>query len=228
MRRSRCHIIVAMAALAMLATFSFAWSQVPGQVALAPVPGNRVAAADENKAEPQKKAEPEKKADKKDLDRTPDVIFVPTPQEAVDKMLELAKVTKDDVVYDLGCGNGIIVVTAAKKYGCKCVGFDIDPQRIKDSNENVKKNKVEDLVEIKRDDIFTLDLSKANVITLYLQPELNVKLMPQLEKMKPGSRIVSHEHDMNGARPDRVIKVRAGGRERMVYLWTIPLKKEKK
>src|SRR5512145_1661816 len=91
------------------------------------------------------------------------VPYVPTPQEVVDKMLELAEVKKDDVVYDLGCGNGIIVVTAAKKYGCKSFGFDIDPQRIKESNENVKKNGVENLVTIKEQDIFELDLTPASV-----------------------------------------------------------------
>ncbi|HXG10474.1 MAG TPA: TIGR03000 domain-containing protein [Gemmataceae bacterium] len=160
--------------------------------------------------------------------REPDVIFVPTPQEVVEKMLELAKVTKDDVVYDLGCGDGRIVVTAAKKYGCKAVGFDIDPERVKESLENVKKNNVEKLVEIKQADIFTLDLSPASVVTLYLLPELNVKLIPQLEKLKPGSRIVSHDFDMRGVKPDQTITITPAGseREHTIYLWTTPLKKE--
>lgn len=159
--------------------------------------------------------------------RTPDVIFVPTPQEVVDKMLELAEVKKDDVVYDLGCGDGRIVVTAAKKYGCKATGFDIDPQRIKESNENVKKNDVGKLVEIKNEDIFTLDLSKANVITLYLLPSLNVKLIPQLEKLKPGSRIVSHSFDMRGVKPEKVVNVQTkDGGEHTIYLWRTPLQKE--
>ncbi len=162
-------------------------------------------------------------------DKEPDVIFVPTPQEVVDKMLELAAVKKGDLVYDLGCGNGIIVVTAAKKYGCKAVGFDVDPKRIKESNENVKRNGVEKLVQIKKEDIFTLDLSQANVITLYLLPRLNVRLIPQLEKLKPGSRIVSHSFDMEGVTPDKVVNVRDGkGVEHTIYLWTTPLKKEKK
>jgi tRNA G37 N-methylase Trm5 len=160
--------------------------------------------------------------------REPDVIFVPTPQEVVEKMLEVAGVKKDDVVYDLGCGDGRIVVTAAKKYGCKAVGFDIDPQRVKESLENVKKNNVEKLVEIKQADIFTLDLSGASVITLYLLPDLNVKLIPQLEKLKPGSRIVSHSFDMRGVKPDKIVQVKTkDAGERTIYLWTTPLKKEK-
>ena len=163
-----------------------------------------------------------------DLDRTPDVVFVPTPQEVVDKMLELAQVTKDDIVYDLGCGDGRIVVTAAKKYGCKAFGFDIDKDRIEESLKNVQDNNVGDLVTIERRDIFTLDLSTANVVTLYLLPSLNVKLIPQLEKLKPGSRIVSHDFDMKGVTPDKVVEIRPdnGYREHTVYFWTTPLKKE--
>lgn len=161
--------------------------------------------------------------------RTPDVIYVPTPYDVVDKMLELAKVKKGDVVYDLGCGDGRIVVTAAKKYGVKAVGFDIDPQRIKEARENVKKNRVEDLVRIEEKDIFTLDLRDATVITLYLLPRLNVKLIPQLEKLKPGCRIVSHDFDMEGVIPDKVVHFKsANGHEHTIYLWTTPLKKEKK
>ncbi len=155
-----------------------------------------------------------------------DVIYVPTPQPVVDRMLELAKVTKDDVVYDLGCGDGRIVVTAAKKGAKKCIGFDIDPERLKESNENVKKNGVEKTVTIKDQDIFTVDLSAANVITLYLLPELNVRLIPQLDKLKPGSRIVSHSFDMRGVKPDKIEKVDVDGSEHTVYLWTTPLKKE--
>lgn len=161
--------------------------------------------------------------------REPDVIYVPTPPEVVDKMLELAQVTKDDLVYDLGCGDGRIVVAAAKKYGCKAVGFDIDRKRIKESLANVEKNNVGHLVRIEQRDIFTLDLSKANVITLYLLPELNVKLIPQLEKLKPGSRIVSHDFDMKGVKPDKVVKINSEEEEwnvHTVYLWTTPLKKE--
>ena len=162
-------------------------------------------------------------------DKKPDVIFVPTPQEVVDKMLELAAVKKGDKVYDLGCGDGRIVVTAAKKYGARGVGYDIDPERVKESLANIKRNGVGDRVQIKQADIFTLDLRDANVVTLYLLPRLNVRLIPQLEKLKPGSRIVSHAFDMEGVTPDKVVQVKCrDGEESTVYLWTTPLKKEKK
>ena len=160
--------------------------------------------------------------------RTPDVIYVPTPQEVVDKMLELAQVTKDDIVYDLGCGDGRIVVTAAKRFGCRALGFDIDPNRVKESLENVEKNNVGHLVTIEQKDIFTLDLSPANIITLYLLPSLNVKLIPQLEKLKPGSRIVSHDFDMKGVKPDKVVSlvISHDQSSHKIYFWTTPLNKE--
>ncbi len=161
--------------------------------------------------------------------RKPDVVYVPTPQDVVDKMLELVKVTKDDLVYDLGCGDGRIVVTAAKRYGCKAVGYDINRKRVKESLENVQKSNVGHLVRIEQKDIFTLDLSEANVITLYLLPSLNVKLIPQLEKLKPGSRIVSHDFGMEGVKPDEVVELTSNGDdvEHTIYLWTSPLKKTK-
>ncbi len=161
----------------------------------------------------------------------PDVIFLPTPQRVVEKMLELAKVTKNDIVYDLGCGDGRIVLTAARKYGCKAKGFDIDPERIKDCMANYKKEskQVQDLVKFERKDIFKQDLSEATVVTLYLLPQLNVKLVPQLKKLKAGSRIVSHAFDMRGYKPDKKETVTVkddDGNERSfdIYLWTIPLK----
>jgi len=159
--------------------------------------------------------------------REPDVIFVPTPREVVAKMLELARVTKDDLVYDLGCGDGRIVIMAARKYGCRAVGFDIDPERIKESRANVAKAGVGHLVKIQQQDIFELDLSPASVVTLYLLPSLNVKLIPQLEKLKPGSRIVSHAFDMRGVKPDKVVRFQSKKRNRTytIYLWTAPLKK---
>lgn len=169
----------------------------------------------------------EKKEEQKP--RTPDVIFVPTPQDVVEKMLEMAAVKKGDLLYDLGCGDGRIVVTAAKKYGCRAEGFDIDPLRVEESLENVAKNKMEALAKIHERDIFKLDLSKANVVTLYLLPELNVKLIPQLEKLKPGSRIVSHDFRMRGVKPDKVVQLKSteDGSSHSIFLWTTPLKKRK-
>jgi tRNA G37 N-methylase Trm5 len=161
--------------------------------------------------------------------REPDVIYVPTPQEVVDKMLEMADVRPGEIVYDLGCGDGRIPVTAAKRYGSRAWGFDINPVRVKESLDNVAKNNVQKLVIIKLQDIFELDLSKADVITLYLLPQLNVKLIPQLDKLKPGCRIVSHDFNMEGVRPKReVTYTPQGGREHRIYLWETPLDKERK
>ena len=161
-------------------------------------------------------------------DRQPDVIYVPTPYDVVDKMLEMADVRKGEIVYDLGCGDGRIPVTAAKKYGVRAFGWDINPVRVRESLENVKKNTVEQLVTIKEGDIFQLDLSKADVITLYLLPQLNVKLIPQLEKLKPGCRIVSHDFNMEGVKPKREISFTPpGGRDHRIYLWVTPLERER-
>lgn len=157
-----------------------------------------------------------------------DVVYVPTPQDIVNKMLELADVKKDDLVYDLVCGDGRIVITAAKRYGCRAVGFDLDPRRVEESLQNVRKNNVGDLVTIEQKDIFKLDLSEADVVTLFLLSRLNLKLIPQLEKLKPGSRVVSHNFGMEGIRPDKAITMssREDHFEHKIYLWTTPLKKE--
>jgi SAM-dependent methyltransferase/LEA14-like dessication related protein len=162
------------------------------------------------------------------IHRPLDVIFIPTPQDVVDKMLELAEVKKGDLVYDLGCGDGRILITAAKSYGCRSVGYDLDPDRVKESRENVEKSQLGHLIRIEQKDIFTLDLSEADVITLYLLPSLNVRLIPQLEKLKPGSRIVSHDFDMEGVKPDKVVKLTSSKdqAEHKIYLWTTPLKRE--
>jgi ribosomal protein L11 methylase PrmA len=151
--------------------------------------------------------------------RRPDVIYVPTPEPVVEAMLQVANVTKNDVVYDLGCGDGRIPVTAARKYGARGVCFDIDPERIKEANANVAKNNVGSLVKVVQGDLFEQDLSGATVITLYLLPSLNVKLMPKLMKeLKPGTRIVSHAFDMGDWKPEKELDVDG----RKVYYWTIP------
>jgi ribosomal protein L11 methylase PrmA len=157
--------------------------------------------------------------------RTPDVIFVPTPQEVVDDMLRLADVKKGDVLYDLGSGDGRIPITAAKRYGVRGVGIDIDPDRIKEAAANAKKAGVGKLVDFRLDDIFKADFREATVVTLYLLPDLNVKLRPRLlSELKPGTRIVSHQFDMGDWRPDK--KLESNGR--VVYFWTVPDPRKKK
>jgi precorrin-6B methylase 2 len=150
--------------------------------------------------------------------RTPDVPFVPTSQELVVQMLKLANVTKDDTVYDLGCGDGRIVITAAKDFGAHAVGVDINPERIKEANENARKAGVADRVKFIEGDLFTADIHPATVVTLYLLPNVNMKLRPRLWKeLKPGTRVVSHSFDMEDWAPDKQSDVN-GSR---LYLWTI-------
>ena len=166
--------------------------------------------------------------------RSPDVIFVPTPQEVVDAMLKLAKVSKNDVIYDLGSGDGRIPITAAKTYGARGVGIDIDPQRIKEATENLKTAGVGDRVKFLNQDLFTTpigeasvvttDISEATVVTLYLLPSLNVKLIPKLNKeLKPGTRIVSHAFDMSADGTERKPRETMNVNGRTVYFWTIPI-----
>jgi tRNA G37 N-methylase Trm5 len=154
--------------------------------------------------------------------QVPDVIYVPTPYEVVDEMLRLAGVKKGDVLYDLGSGDGRIPVTAAKKYGIRAVGIDIDPVRIEAAKENAKKNGVANLVQFRQEDMFRATLGEATVVTLYLLPDLNVRLRPKLlAELKPGTRIVSHQFDMGTWKPGKRIE-RNG---RTIYLWTVPPRK---
>jgi SAM-dependent methyltransferase len=157
--------------------------------------------------------------------KRPDVEFRPSPQAVVDKMLDLAVVTPDDVVYDMGCGDGIIIVSAAKR-GARAVGFEIDPQFIRESRENIAKNNVGELAKVVPQDMFKQDLSGASVVMLYLIPSLNEKLIPQLEQLKPGSRIVSHNVGIKGMKPDKVVKVRGPKGTHTLYLWHAPLQRE--
>ncbi|HXH06311.1 MAG TPA: class I SAM-dependent methyltransferase [Vicinamibacterales bacterium] len=151
--------------------------------------------------------------------RAPDVVYVPTPHEVVDAMLKLAKVTSKDVVYDLGCGDGRIPIAAAKTYGARGVGIDIDPERIREANANAKEAGVTDKVRFINGDLFTADISEATVVTLYLLPSLNEKLIPKLKaELKPGTRIVSHQFDMgSGWPPDETQQING----RTIYLWRI-------
>ena len=154
--------------------------------------------------------------------RGPDVIFVPTPNEIVNTMLQMAGVTKKDTVYDLGCGDGRIVITAAQKYGARGVGIDIDPERVKEATENVTKAGVADRVKIVRGDLFQANISEATVVTLYLLTDLNLKLRPKLLKeLNPGTRIVSHAFSMGDWKPERTAEVSGTN----VYLWRVPPRK---
>lgn len=150
--------------------------------------------------------------------RQPDVIFVPTPEEVVDAMLAVAKVGPNDVLYDLGSGDGRIPITAAKRYGTRGVGIDIDPDRIKEANENARKAGVTNKVTFIQGDLFQQDLSQATVISLYLLPALNLRLRPVILKLKPGTRIVSHAFDMGDWKPDQTLNING----RAVYFWTVP------
>ena len=155
------------------------------------------------------------------IKRGPDVIFVPTPNEVVDKMLEVAAVTSKDVVYDLGCGDGRIPITAAQRYGARGVGIDIDPQRIRESRENALKARVEDKVRFVEGDLFEADIGEATVVTLYLLTTLNAKLRPKLLRdLKPGTRVVSHGFGMGDWEPEQRVYVGSNG----VLLWRIPAK----
>jgi SAM-dependent methyltransferase len=148
--------------------------------------------------------------------------YVPTPAEVVDRMLQLGQVTKNDVLYDLGCGDGRIPITAAKKFGTRGVGVDIDPQRIAEANANAKKEGVSHLVSFHLQDALTTDVSEATVVTLYLLSASNLKLRPILTRqLKPGARIVSHAFSMGDWQPDKVDTfVDTSGTTRTLYLWT--------
>lgn len=150
-----------------------------------------------------------------------DVPYVPTPQEVVEGMLELAQVKKTDVVYDLGCGDGRIVITAAKKYGARGVGVDINPERIKEAEENARKAGVTDRVRFIQGDLFKADIHEATVVTLYLLSSVNLKLRPKLlSELRPGTRVVSNTFDMGDWKPDKQTEVNG----RTLYYWVIPKK----
>lgn len=154
-------------------------------------------------------------------ERPGDVPYVPTPQPVVDGMLQVAKVGKNDVLYDLGSGDGRIVNTAAQKFGTRGVGIDINPERIKEANENANKAGVTDRVRFVQQDLFNTDFSEATVVTLYLLPEINAKLRPKLlSELKPGTRIVSHAFDMGDWKPQQTLNVEG----KTIYYWVVPEK----
>ena len=161
--------------------------------------------------------------------RQPDVPYVPTTEEAVRAMLKLADVNKADIVYDLGCGDGRIVIAAAKTYGARGVGIDIDPDRIREAKENAKKAGVENLVRFEENDLFQANFREATVVTLFLLPSVNLKLRPKLlQDLKPGTRVVSNTFDMGTWRPEKEQSLpgadddEIGSLSHKFFLWKIP------
>ena len=157
-----------------------------------------------------------------------EISFVPTPIEVVDKMLELAEVKKGDVLYDLGSGDGRIPIAAAKEYGIRAVGIEIDPKLVTEAEENARQAGVAHLVRFRNEDMFHIDISEATVVTLYLSEKLNVLLRPKLlSELRPGSRILSHDFRMGEWKPEQTVRVPWGKMYRTVYLWTVPAKRRR-
>ena len=159
--------------------------------------------------------------------QTPDVVYVGTPYDIVSEMLHMAQVKKDDLVVDLGCGDARMLVLAAQKYGTRGIGYEIDPVMVKASRWNKEKNNVAGLIKIIQADIFTVDISKADVLPIYLLPEMNLQLVPQFETLKPGSRLVFHNYDLQGFVPDRTVEIISNEDNSLhtLYLYTTPLKR---
>jgi tRNA G37 N-methylase Trm5 len=152
-----------------------------------------------------------------------DVPYVPTHEKVVAEMLRVASVRKDDVLYDLGSGDGRIVITAAREFGTRGTGVDIDPERVRDANENARRAGVTDKVKFIQGDIFDTRISDATVVTLYLLPSVNMRLRPKLlSELKPGTRIVSHNYDMGDWKPEKTIRVKTPNGDHTVYYWVVP------
>jgi SAM-dependent methyltransferase len=152
-----------------------------------------------------------------------DVPYVPTHDKLVAEMLKVANVGKNDVLYDLGCGDGRIPITAAKRFGTRGVGVDLDPQRIAEARENAIKEKVADRVKFFQQDLFDTDIKEATVVTLYLHPDINMRLRPRLlNDLKPGSRVVSHNYDMGDWTPQKTITVKLPDGDHTIYFWVVP------
>jgi tRNA G37 N-methylase Trm5 len=162
----------------------------------------------------------------KPLEKSPEVPYVPTNDKVVEEMLKVAKVGKNDVLFDLGSGDGRIPITAAKRWGTRGFGVDIDPERIKEARENATKAGVADKVKFMQQDLFDTDIKTATVVTLYLLPEVNMRLRPKLlADLKPGTRVVSHNYDMGDWKPLQTITVKLPDGEHTVYYWVVPAKK---
>jgi protein-L-isoaspartate O-methyltransferase len=162
------------------------------------------------------------------VNRAPDAVFVATPHDIVERMLQEAGVKNTDVVMDLGSGDGRFVIAAAKQYGCKAIGYEIDPRLVQQSREALAKENLGGLAIIEHRDIFTLDLSGADVITVFLYPRLMERLIPKFEKLKPGARIVSHQFEMPAIQEDKmlIVESKEDGDKHRIFLWTTPLKRK--
>ena len=151
--------------------------------------------------------------------REPDVRYEPSPQHVVRRMLQLAEVGPDDIVYDLGSGDGRILITAARRYRARSVGIDIDPRRIAEANANARKAGVTDRVTFRQGDLLEADIGAATVVTLFLSPDLNTRLRPKLlRELRPGTRVVSYWHDMDDWKPERTVETERAS----LYLWRVP------
>lgn len=154
-----------------------------------------------------------------------DVPYVPTKEIVVEEMLKMANVNGDDILYDLGSGDGRIPITAAKKWGTRGVGVDLNPQRIEEANENAERANVTDKVTFIEGDLFEQDFSEATVLTLYLLPQVNMKLRPKILNLNPGTRVVSHNYDMGDWEPEKVKKIETDdGKVHTIYYWVVPEK----
>jgi hypothetical protein len=157
--------------------------------------------------------------------RKPDVIYYPTPPETVAEMLRMARIKKGDVLYDLGSGDGRIPIAAAKEYGIRAVGIEIDPKLVTEAEDNARKAGVSDLVRFRNEDMFHISVNEATIVTLYLSEKLNVLLRPKLlSELRPGSRILSHDFRMGDWKPEQTVRVPWGKLYRTVYMWTVPAK----
>jgi ribosomal protein L11 methylase PrmA len=201
------------------------WSVVP---AASPATGSRARATGTGAAQTNSStaANPARRSSRKGRKlRKPDVIYYPTPPETVAEMLHMARIKKGDVLFDLGSGDGRIPIAAAREYGIRAVGIEIDPKLVAESEENARQANVSTLVHFRNEDMFRVDVSEATVVTLYLSEKLNVLLRPKLlRELRPGSRILSHDFRMGDWKPEQTVRVPWGKLYRTVYLWTVPAK----
>jgi len=216
-RRNLISQLVFVLAALIISSVEFAAS--PTMAARTPVVETRIAKSNVSKAQ--------RPSRKKRRLRHPDVIYYPTPPETVAEMLRMAGIKKGDVLYDLGSGDGRIPIAAAKNYGIRAVGIEIDPKLVTEAEENARQANVDGLVRFRNEDMFRINYSEATIVTLYLSEKLNVLLRPKLlSELRPGSRIISHDFRMGDWQPEQTVRVPWGKLYRTVYLWTVPVRRK--